>query len=437
MKKFSHKTPKKFFGDVKKKISALIVGAMLAGLVSIPIPASANVSGVRGDLSGNGNVDSEDLSRLGMLLGGSWYPTYLNSADVNGDGAISIQDAYALQNIIASASPTIQTYSEIRTTTPSISNDIYEIYDFRGTTGSLNPDKKLDEYTLTTQGSSQHIPSIESTNWGTPTYYDDNRTQTQNQSIVQIWQGYAPFGTGTIVGPHTILTALHCVPDNEFDYDIEEGINVNKNLTVRINSWNSSGTMIVGDADYFYIDEVHVPQDALSNPTPYGKYIVDWELDYALLIVSEDLTEYGIVDLGIALNSLVGKSIYAAGYPALANLPVGGTSNHLYGSSGNVLSFGYASGTNYIQSPNTVPSNLRQIATSCYLNGGHSGGPFYIYASNNAKIQVGIFSCYFWEGLEHGALYSTLLPVYSYGPKVSTQMYNFVNNNEDLYLRGN
>jgi V8-like Glu-specific endopeptidase len=409
---------------------------MLAGLVSVPMPASAMVvSGIRGDVDGNGVVNNTDVTKLNAILNNTWYPTYLNGADVNNDGVISIQDvdelSYRMVNSLGyttftNALPTSMVGSDD-------DGDTYEIYDFSGTDGGLNYENFVDDYqiiTLPPTGS----PGTNPTLWGNPSYYPDDRYQTQDQSIVQIWHGYMPEGTGTIVGPHTILTALHCVPENELEF--KNNVFTNKNLSVRINSWNSSGNSInIVDVEDIDVMEVHIPQGARTYNPHSTTNITNWELDYALLVVEEDLTEYGIVDLGIALNSLIGKTIYAAGYPGLDFLPVGGTPNRLYTDWGNVLSFGYYTNeTLYNSATSTSPSNASLIATSCYLNKGHSGGPFYIYSNYVDKIQVGVFSCFLGDNGSLLTPYSNGNPVYSYGPKVTPQIYNFVNNNPKAYL---
>src|ERR1700728_4401255 len=71
-----------------------------------PTVASVDPSGVKGDLNGDGVVNSDDLFLLESMLGSA--PTGPNySRDINGDGKINILDVEALLTICGSACPSL------------------------------------------------------------------------------------------------------------------------------------------------------------------------------------------------------------------------------------------------------------------------------------------------------------------------------------------
>jgi hypothetical protein len=168
--------------------------------------------------------------------------------------------------------------------------------------------------------------------------------------------------------------------------------------------------------------EVHVPRAVRDN----NYTIVDIAYSYVLLKVDTNLTVYSegaIVDLGIALNSLVGTNILTAGYSDPP--PSGQPSGYLYSSVGTLFSFGYEQNgnVNYVPGTDTNLSNSPRMRTGCLSRS--YGSPYYI-ESDNEKIQIGVMTHY-------QRYYSNpTLPVGTFGLRVTPQVYNFVYNNDNL-----
>lgn len=114
---------------------------------------------------------------------------------------------------------------------------------------------------------------------------------------------YVSFGTGFIIGDHEIMTAAHCV------YDKNDGFND----YVKISFPDNDGS--VANSSKINVVSAHVPQDyinLINNPTGQGSQ----DLDYAILTVDEDLSQYGYYLLGMGTDSIKQKNvpIHSLGY---------------------------------------------------------------------------------------------------------------------------
>ncbi len=171
-----------------------------------------------------------------------------------------------------------------------------------------------------------------------------------NTSVVLLSVG----GTGFIIGEHTILTAGHCVYDINNDKFIDLTISIvdsNNNTIKKINPRYA-----------------HVPEK-YADLTSY-----DIQYDYALIYVEEDLSEYGMFNLGICLDQYINDqgTITVSGFPQ--TYPDGYEDSE-YGlrfkASGNIIS---------------QENNGMNIVYDADMTGGDSGGPVYVnesYISNN------------------------------------------------------
>lgn len=182
----------------------------------------------------------------------------------------------------------------------------------------------------------------------------DDRIRDNDTSVVSLYlygNGFPQHGSGFIVGKHVIATAAHCVYNKKFErfYNIEISV---------VGSDNS--TLLTVRPSYAHISKDYVTVDDYETN----------EYDYALLYVEEDLSQYGVFDLGIATD----KYVEEAGQVIVSGFPVGypeGYENSSYGlrfkASGNII-------------PN-IPDILDNSSLLRYdtdTKGGTSGGPVYV-----------------------------------------------------------
>lgn len=104
-------------------------------------------------------------------------------------------------------------------------------------------------------------------------------------------------GTGFIIGDHEIMTAAHCA------------YNFSDSATVTIPNANP----YTSEAITFNVVAAHVPQ-AYINYESYGMCMQD--VDYAILTVSEDLSQYGTFLLGMGTSLIKDNNvpIHCMGY---------------------------------------------------------------------------------------------------------------------------
>lgn len=141
-------------------------------------------------------------------------------------------------------------------------------------------------------------------------YVDPRPNADLDTAVVALhYYGYYLYsGTGFIIGDHEIMTAAHLV----YSKDAENGKYFGYSIQVTIpdsNPYTSQSTELE-------VVSVHVPQNYIdhengllpSNNTP--------DYDYAILTVSEDLSQYGRYILGMGTDSLKNKDvpIHCLGY---------------------------------------------------------------------------------------------------------------------------
>lgn len=172
-------------------------------------------------------------------------------------------------------------------------------------------------------------------------------------SVVSLSTG----GTGFIVGRHIIATAGHCV----FNIDKDEFIDFKIDIVGEDNS-------VIKEISP---QSVHVNKKFALIPSPRN-YVAN--NDYALIYVSEDLRNYGMFKMGVALDSYVSNEgqVIVSGFPQRYPDNYSGLGWGIrFKASGNILS------------SKTHSSLLRYDAD---MSTGDSGGPVYVeeavYADN-------------------------------------------------------
>jgi hypothetical protein len=229
------------------------------------------------------------------------------------------------------------------------------------------------------------------------------QTQLTDTSIVKLSTG----GVGVIVGPHLILTAARSVP---FELSDAYPDSYNIPFTAKICTW--SGTANTTLATY-PIDKAHIPSDYFSGVIDESTAI-KYNNDFALLTVEQDLTQYGIVEVGIALNSIVDKAVTSANYLPISN-------SGLYQRSGAVETVGRYGNNGYYQATDTDITNAPLMQISANVDGLPNGGPVFLGSGSNAVV-VGIT----------GAPYTINGNSGSYAVRITPRIYNFIYNNTRL-----
>lgn len=122
-------------------------------------------------------------------------------------------------------------------------------------------------------------------------------------------------GSGFIVGEHTIVTNAHCVYSKgtgEFNTDFEGS-------AVCAFTYTSSGEPI---EHRLTVKSYHIPKQYADGATSGSKaYIHEYRnsFDYAIIVVQEDLSDYGCFDLGVTLDNAGehGVSFTLEGFPQM------------------------------------------------------------------------------------------------------------------------
>lgn len=184
---------------------------------------------------------------------------------------------------------------------------------------------------------------------------DDERQNDETvEGVVKIVTDDGLWGTGFIVGEHTIATNAHVVFD---DYN-GSFQNSGKGIT-NIYIFDENGNI---KADITSAYDVHVPNAYISydNNSAY---------DYAMVTVTDSLSDYMCFNLGAMTDSIVGTdlAVYCTGFPQFVRgKTVNSTTYHnKYTDYGNIVSV-------------TGETNEQVFYYDVDISGGNSGGPIYI-----------------------------------------------------------
>lgn len=219
-------------------------------------------------------------------------------------------------------------------TNAGLSQRSYLRYDYK------NPNNAPYQYTIS-------VPESVFGNSPEPYYITppNDMIRDYDTSVVRLSVG----GTGFIIGEHTIVTAGHCV------YDIDNDKFINFTIDV-VGSNNSTIETITPHY-------AHVPKK-YADLTSY-----DIQYDYALIYVEEDLSKYGMFNMGICLNQYIDDNgkVTVSGFPQVYP---DGYEDSEYGlrfkASGNIIS---------------SENEGKNISYNADTIGGDSGGPVYVNES--------------------------------------------------------
>lgn len=341
---------------------------------------------LQGDIDDNGSVDLLDVSNLAIFLSGSAgsaNDSMSQRLDVDSNTVIDNNDLDLLRLIVlGDESSSTKSYAS-SSSVPSQNTIAYQEYN------AQSGEAIGDDYVL------YPVNSIGGTAPRNIFGADTRQIDYSKSGVVKLTTTY-PRGssecTGFVVDEHTILTAAHCV------YDMESESPINN---LKYTLYNSNGTEV---ATYNAVS-YHLPV-AYTDVTNY--YTETY--DYALITVSQDLSDYMCFDVGVATDRIINSSnlIYATGFSGSRESANGNSSinTSLYGHM--VTSVGYLS--------RSLAED--RIFYDTDTVGGQSGCPIYISNSDGRMTVIGICTSNYDE--------------YNVAARIDTDMLHFIYNNPNI-----
>lgn len=412
---------------LKKMLALLLAVSAISGGVSIPVNAEELLSAEttstntrsyhQCDINRDGVVNDTDYMVLMYYLKGMRYESNYNLLDANRNQIVDWADVTYVLNYLLGVNEQQRFISRDYN---SITNTVTESYvtfpSFSGfasdnQAGSTTA-RSYTKYTINSSGYKTSVSTYTLTPSTTPVSTNSNSnpdgivdgsdtryttTLPENSGIVKIQCGNA-VGTGFIVNNHVIATAAHVV----------NGVGNSNKISVQTH--NSDGTL---SSTTLTPIEVHIPSSYSTSVSMY---------DYALVLVSEDLTSYPKFQVGSSYNltatNFSSVPIYVTGNPATVYegtpYEIDNSSDwKLYSEKGNIA--------------NTTSSDT-MVRYNTDTSGGDSGSPVYTIT----KITVGNNSSYVYTALAvHDGVSSQNL-----GARFTKYHQQFYNQNFDSSLYG-
>ncbi len=353
-----------------KRIKAAVIAAAtaLTALASILVMnvSATQMTFLQGDVNGDGNVNTVDSVFLSEYLLGTVNAdeNIVTRMDVDENEIIDMYDVRSIQNFCFGLS--LPTYITVNTLLTNINNE--ERTYWKHDCSSSNPYSYTQYVLNSNQNRSRAIPGIDNE-------IDDEE---MNKNVVKIrfrdsQSGENGLASGFIVDDHVIATAAHAVTDYGA---IGEDNSFSSNIKVYI--YSDEGETLLKQCNAKY---VHVPKDFMDYSKANSELRRSY--DYALIYVEEDLTEYGICNIGYMTDEFMqsGTKVVTSGFTSYDN----GESFQRYYSAGRIEDFTSTQNENKTYRYKTVG----------YGHEGKSGGPSYYERTvngNTTKVVIGIYT---------------------------------------------
>ena len=378
---------------MNKLLKTLIAGvsALTMCISAMSLSASAaTTSYKKGDVNGDGIVNSSDVLALNNFLHGSVASkngTMAERLDVNKDGVIDKNDLDIIKSINLGLTNTMMMFSDNTIDLPIREDRKYCIFNTKGV--------QISSYWIYKNDISEI--SANSSNISNYSLIDGESRVPENglKGVVRLTY-LTGSGTGFVVDNHTILTAAHCLY-NEDSHKGETILKIHFYDDYNVEDTSVTATPISYQIPYGYVR--NYDSDTTNNLGSSSNY------DYALITVEEDLSQYINFNIGVVRESIASKNpeIYVTGF--------GGYGDKI--DENNV-------DPNLIHTKSTGHDKLWNSPFGNYFINyksdqipGDSGGPVYIYI-NGSKTVIGI------------ATYSSSTHKYNIGNRITTDILQFI-----------
>lgn len=340
--------------NIKKKIWALMSAAVTTSALVVSMTGSS-VTTVR-DADGDGRYTGSDATLTLRYLKGEFNPSSVRSFDFDGNGIISYVDALKVLGYYSGSFNDDSLPGPVGADSTAVATTRTYVRHYYGNA----PSNAISEYSLTVNpldntASSTNAYSLNSTDL--PGVVLDN-----DAAVVDLTNG-----SGFIVSDHVIATAAHCV----YDGDTSSFIN---NYEVII---FSNGARTIYSPTY-----VDIPKTYYINP--------DIAYDYALIYVEEDLSQYGMFELGLPQDEYI---------DANGEVTISGFPNHLPGNEDNSFDERFKS------TGNITGDFITTFVCDAFATNGDSGGPVYVseeFNENEYNTVIAIFVGKVIDNITHG-----------------------------------
>ncbi|MDE6426234.1 MAG: trypsin-like peptidase domain-containing protein [Ruminococcus sp.] len=325
---------------LKRKLASFVVAGFIAVVSCGSLASSASSQHLKYDANGDGEVGLADAVYVRQYLSGCFDPKNLDFCDVDRNGIVSLMDAEKIEYHCIGLLEENDYYVNDNNTNTVNSNLTYYVYDSK--IGGKN--KKYD-YTLSP------LESYSKSRTMGVFGKDDRKKDPTCNGVVSINCVGTGYGTGFIIDDHVIATAAHCL----YNRDTHEAIAIDK-----ISVLGSTGNIKFDMTPV----ESHIPEQFMADSNK------NYDYDYALITVKEDLSSFPHFEIGAASNAAVGQKLKISGFPGSVNDEI---------VNGDAEAPVIYTGEGYI----TKMDDIR-ILTNIDATEGNSGSPMYI--EENIKI---------------------------------------------------
>ncbi|MDE6035767.1 MAG: trypsin-like serine protease [Ruminococcus sp.] len=323
---------------LKKRLASFVVAGLMAVVPCVSLASSA-ATHLKYDANNDGIVNLADAVYVQQYLNGGFEPENLDRCDVDRNGVVSSMDVNKIQcYCIGLLDDNDSVEDNVNNANTVNSNLSYFVYDAK--TGEPISEHN---YMLTKLGPSRRMAGVIDG--------EDRVIDWTKSGVVKLMNDNHYIGTGFVVGDHVIATAAHCA--------------YNKKIS-EILMFDDSGNIKLHATPV----ESHVP---FLFTVPVNDYEpCNYDYDYALITVNEDLSTYPHFDLGVPLDTFTDKhmTISTTGFPekVLKNnkevIVNNNTLHNMYTGNGTFLDM-----------------NSYKVSYKADTTPGNSGGPAYITES--------------------------------------------------------